>query len=138
MNEMTEKKIDYNDITTGYEFEPAEIRLSSESVLKYLDAVEGDRHIYEENNIVPPMAVAALAMTAMAKGLSMPPGAVHVSQDLQFLRPVGFNENVTSYAKVNRRVQRGKINMMTIGINVFNKNNELVITGETSFILPAS
>lgn len=135
---MTEKKIDYSELSTGYEFEPADIRLTEDSVLKYLDAVEGDRYIYEKDNIVPPMAIAALAMTAMAEGLSMPPGAVHVSQDLQFLKPVGFGESVTSNAKVNRKVQRGKINMMTIGINIFNKNNELVLTGETSFILPSS
>ena len=82
---MEQQKIDYGELSTGYEFEPANFRLSSESVIEYLDAVEGDKHIYEKESIAPPMAVAALAMAAMAAGLSLPPGAVHVSQDLQFI-----------------------------------------------------
>ena len=135
---MTQQKIDYSNLSTGYEFEPAIFRLNSESVTAYLDAVESDRLIYEKNGIVPPMAIAALAMTAMAEGMSLPPGAIHVSQDLQFLNPVSIDETLTSYAKVNRKVERGKFHMLTIGINVNNQNNMPVITAETGFILPVS
>jgi acyl dehydratase len=68
----------------------------------------------------------------------MPPGAVHVSQDLQFLSPVGFDETLTSYAKVNRKVERSKIHMLSIGIKVMNQKQQSVLSGETSFILPVS
>lgn len=135
---MTEQKIDYRKLTTGHEFKPASFRLNSELVMAYLDAVEGDKHIYEKERTVPPMAVAALAMTAMAAGLSMPPGAVHVSQDLQFLSLVSIDETLTSYARVNRKVERGKFHMLSIGINILNQKKMTVLTGETSFILPLS
>jgi acyl dehydratase len=105
---------------------------------KYLDAVNGDKIIYEKDNIVPPMSIAALAMTAMAEGLSMPPGAVHVSQDIRFVNTVSIDEELTSFARVNRIVKRGKIHMLSIGINVVNDENIPVLEGETSFILPVS
>ena len=135
---MTNQKIDYRELTAGYEFEPASFRLDTGSVLEYLDAVEGDKRIYEKGNIVPPMSIAALAMTAMSAKLSIPPGAIHVSQDLQFLIPVAFNESVTSYTRVNGIIHRGKFHMITIGINVLNKENTPVLNGETSFLLPFS
>ena len=135
---MTQKKIDYKELAAGYEFEPAGFRLDDEAVSAYLEAVEGDKSIYEEKRMVPPMAIAALAMAAMAAGLSMPPGAVHVSQDLQFLSMVSIDEVLTSFAKVNRKVERGKFHMLTIGIKVLNQEQAAVISGETSFILPFS
>ena len=135
---MAQQKVDYERLSTGYEFEPSAFSIDGKLVGKYLDAVDGDKSIYEKGNIVPPMSIAALAMTAMAEGLSMPPGAVHVSQDIQFLNTVGINEELTSYARVNRVVKRGKIHMLSIGINVVDTKNNSVLTGETSFILPVS
>ena len=135
---MSQQKIDYEKLTTGYEFEPSAFRIDRNSTGKYLDAVDGDKSLYEKDNIVPPMSIAALAMTAMAEGLSMPPGAVHVSQDIQFLGTVRFDEELTSFTRVNRIVKRGKIHMLSIGINVINDKNISVLAAETSFILPVS
>ena len=135
---MTQQKIDFEQLTTGYEFEPSNFSIDDNSVNKYLNAVDGSKGIYEKNNTVPPMTIAALAMTAMAEGLTMTPGAIHVSQDIQFLKQVNTNEKLISYARVNRKVNRGKIHMLSIGIKVVNNMNTAVLTAETSFILPIS
>ena len=135
---MSQQKIDYEKLTTGYEFKPSGFCIDRNSMDKYLDAVDGDKSLYEKDNIVPPMSIAALAMTAMAERLSMPPGAVHVSQDIQFLGTVRIDEELTSLARVNRIVNRGKIHMLSIGINVINEKNISVLAAETSFILPVS
>ena len=133
---MTQQKIDYGELITGYEFAPTSFRPDGEMVTAYLSAIEGDKRIYEENKIVPPMAVAALAMAEMSASISLLSGTIHVSQELQFLGTVGINEPLTSYARVNRKVERGKFHMLTIGINVLNQKQATVLTGETSFILP--
>jgi hypothetical protein len=135
---MAHQKIDYEKLTTGYEFVPSGFSIDAESVDKYLDAVDGSKGIYKKNNSVPPMSRAALAMTAMAEGLSMPPGAIHVSQEITFRNSARINENLTSHARVNRIVKRGKLHMLSIGINVINDKNIPVLEGETSFILPVS
>ena len=135
---MAQQKVDYETLITGYEFKPSAFNIDGELADKYLNAIDGSKGIYEKNNTVPPMSIAALAMAAMAEGLSMPPGAIHVSQDIQFLNPVRIYEELTSYARVNRIVKRGKLHMLSIGINVINDKNVSVLAGETSFILPVS
>jgi len=135
---MAQQKIDYDKLTTGYEFEPSGFSIDAESVEKYLNAIDGSKGIYEKNMTVPPMSIAALAMTAMAEGLSMPPGAIHVSQEITFCNPVRINENLTSHARVNRIIRRGKLHVLSIGIKVVNDKNVSVLQGETSFILPVT
>jgi acyl dehydratase len=135
---MSQQKIDYGELTTDYEFAPVGFQPDAEMVAAYLSAIEGDKSTYEQDKIVPPMAIAALAMAAMSEGLVLPPGTVHVSQELQFLSTVSFNETLTSYARVNRKVARGKFHMLTVGINVLDQKQVTVLTGETSFILPLS
>ena len=102
------------------------------------DGVINELVYYEEQGIVPPMAIAALSMAAMSELITLPPGAIHVSQELQFLDTVSVDEDLTSQAKVNRKVERGNIRMLTIGINVLNQQKSTVLTGETSFILPSA
>jgi acyl dehydratase len=133
---MTPQKVDYANLTPGYEFAPASFTLDGERVRAYLKAVQDSTGIYETDNTVPPMAIGALAMTAMAEGLLLPPGAIHVSQELKFMETVRQGETLTSYARVSRKVERGKFRMLAISINVLNQKKTPVLTGETSFILP--
>jgi acyl dehydratase len=133
---MTQNKIDYAKLTTGYEFAPADFRLDGEKIAAYLDAVEDRNGVYGEQRMVPPMAIAALAMTAMSSGLAFPEGSVHVSQNLEFHRAVGVGEELTSHARVVRKVERGKFHILTIGINVVDRQQATVLAGETGFILP--
>lgn len=135
---MAQQKIDFEKLSNGYEFEPSVFSIDGESVDKYLNAVDGSKDIYEKNRTVPPMSIAALAMSAMAKSLSMPPGAIHVSQEITFSNPVRIDENLISYARVNRIVKRAKLHMLSIGITVVNDKKTSVLEGETSFILPVS
>jgi acyl dehydratase len=129
-------KINYEKLATGYQFAPSSFRLDSQRVRAYLKAVEDHNSVYAEQQIVPPMAIAALAMAAMFSGLDLPPGAIHVSQSLEFVGLVRVGEELTSYARVSRKTERGKFHLLTIGIDVLNKNKVTVLSGETSFILP--
>ncbi len=130
------QRVEYEKLVTGYEFTPASFKLDSEKVAAYLKAVEDSSPIYKEKGIVPPMAIAALAMASLSEGLVLPPGAIHVSQDLEFVSTVNINEPLTSYARVVRKIERGKFHMLTIGVKVLNQNKATAITGEIGFILP--
>jgi acyl dehydratase len=136
MNETEQPKIEFEKLTAGYEFAPVSLELDSEKVREYLNAVADRSTIYQETNIVPPMAISALAMAAMSSGLVLPPGAIHVSQNLEFLASVRTGEKLISRAKVNRKIERGKFHMLNIGIKILNHRQDTVLTGETAFILP--
>jgi acyl dehydratase len=133
---MAADHIDIKDLILGFEFPPADIRIDKATAAAYLGATEGDGEMFAKSGTVPPMAVAALAMTAMGRAMALPAGTVHVSQDMTFHRPAKLDEHLTSRATVTRRVERGRINMMNVGFNVVDGSGAPVMTGETSFLLP--
>ncbi|MFH0914638.1 MAG: MaoC family dehydratase N-terminal domain-containing protein [Chloroflexota bacterium] len=130
---MTKKS--YYELEAGYEFPPASYELERSMVSAYLQAVEETSPRYQDTGLVPPTAVAAYALTALSQGLAMPPGAIHVSQELEFLELVRAGDTITCQAKVSRKQERGKMHIFTIDLNVLNQSGKTVLTGKTSFIL---
>jgi len=134
---MTEQgQIEYYQLTVGYEFTPRSYHLDSSMVSLYLEAVGEFSHLYRQDNRVPPMAVTAFAMSALSQAVIMPPGTIHVSQELDFLHPVRVGDTITCYSKVSRKVDRGGLRLMNTDITVLNQNQEKVLTGRVGFVLP--
>jgi acyl dehydratase len=124
--------IDYEGLTPGYEFPPASYELSASLISKYLKAVDSSN-----GRFVPPLAIAAYAMTAMAGFLSLPPGSIHASQELEFLKLVPVGDVINCQARVARKLTRGKLQMLVLEINVFDQNKEKVQSGKATVMLPA-
>jgi len=132
-----EQKVEYKQLEAGYEFPPSSYKLDSSMVAMYLKAVEDTSSLYQDTELVPPMAVAAYAMAALSESISLPSGTIHVSQELEFIDTVSIKDTITSYAKVSRKQSRGKFHLLTVELNVFNQRQKAVLAGKTSFILPA-
>ncbi len=130
------RKIDIREAATGYQFPPVSYRIDSARVADYLGAVDEDNALYQDTGLVPPMAVAALALAALSQGMTMPPGAIHVSQEVEFLAAVSTADTVTSRATVARSQNRGKFHMVTVALSVVNQGKKEVMAARTSFILP--
>ncbi len=130
------QRIEFEKLTPGYEFTSTSFKLDSKVIMDYLKAT-GDNNTYTEEKIAPPMLIAALAMSAMSANLEMPPGSVHVSQELEFNNIANIDEILISYARVKRKMERGQLHMLTISIDVENQKKNTVMSGETSFILPS-
>ena len=86
--------------------------------------------------MVPPMAIAAYAMAALSENISLPSGAIHISQKLEFLDIATANDILVSSVRVSRKQSRGKFNFLTVDVKVCNQRQKSVLIGETSFILP--
>ena len=130
------QKIEYEHIETGYEFHPVSYQMDAEMIAAYIRAVGETSPPYQDSGIVPPMAVAALAMAALLESISLPGGTIHVSQEIEFIDPVSINDIITCRARVSRKHERGKLHLMTIDLNVFNQQHKAVLSGKTSFVLP--
>ena len=102
----------------------------------YLEATEDGSNLYLDDALVPPVAVAAYAMAALVEDVHLPPGTIHVSQELEFLDIVAVNDSLISYATVSRKQSRGKIHLLAIDLNVFNQKQKAVLSAKTSFVLP--
>jgi acyl dehydratase len=128
---------EYEKLNTGDELPAASFCLDSRMVKAYLEATKDNHPIYEEQQIVPPLAILARCMAVISSGLTLPPGTIHVSQELNLLATVNINEVLTSYASVKRKIERGKFRLLNIGIRVLNEKGISVLTGECSFMLPS-
>lgn len=133
-----QEKLEYSQLETGYEFPPTSYVLDHSIVDKYIKAVEETSSLYQDSQLVPPTAVAAYAQAALSDGISLLPGTIHVSQDLQFLEAVYVGGTITVHARVSRKQERGKMRILNIDIDVFDQMSRSVMKGKTSFILPGS
>ncbi len=129
------RKIYFGELTENYVFPTSRFTLTKEKVDSYIKSINGTNDLYKQG-IVPPMAVVALAITALGESFEIAPGTVHVSQQLQFFKNAAINEELSSLTSVIKKVSRGKFNMLTVKMDIKNSRNDTIISGETGFILP--
>ena len=123
--------ISYEELTTGYEFPPASYELSASLISKYLKATDS-----KGGEFVPPLAIAAYAITALSRALLLPPGTIHASQELEFLKLVPIGAKVDCQVKVTRKLSRGQMRLLVLESNIWDENSEMVQSGKTTITLP--
>jgi len=142
-NEHT--KLQYDQLDTGYEFPPASYDLDATAISKYLRAVGESNSLYRQSDspqvltgLVPPTAITTYAMTMLLQELSLPPGSIHVTQKIEFLKAVEIGTRIICHAKVSQKWERGKFQFLTIDLSVLEQTTkELVQSGKVGFILPS-
>ena len=134
---MPEKpKIAAGKLAVGYEFPPSIYRLEQETVGLYIKAVGSGGQLFRDGKLVPPMAIAAYAMTSLAQNMVLAEGTIHTQQELEFKKAVLVGETVTCRAKVSRNLARGKFHFLNIDLDVRDSHGRPVMAGKTGFILP--
>jgi acyl dehydratase len=130
---MSNKAISYEELTPGYKFPPATYELSASFVSKYLKAVDS-----AGAEFVPPLAITACAIAAMTRSVPLPPGtiAIHASQELEFFKLVPIGATIECHIGVAQKIARGKMSMLILEIEVFDKDKEKVQSGRATIALP--
>jgi len=138
------QKVQCDQLDTGYEFSPASYDLDAATISKYLEAVGESGSLYWQSDnpkaltgLVPPMAITTYAMTMLLQRLSLPPGSIHVTQEVEFLKAIEVGTRITCHAKVSRKWERGKFHLLAIDLSILEQSKELVQSGKVSFILPS-
>jgi len=137
-------KVQCEQLDTGFEFPSASYNLDAETISKYLEAVGESSSLYWQSDnpqaltgLVPPMAITTYAMTMLLQRLSLPPGSIHITQQIEFLKAIEVGTRITCHAKVSQKWKRGKFYLLTIDLSIFNQGKELVQSGKVGFILPS-
>ncbi len=128
--------ISYEELIPGYEFPPASYELSASLISKYLEAVDCADELKVLGGFVPPLAIAAYAMAAMAGSLSLPPGTIHASQEFEFFKLVPIGATINCQAKVARKLARATMHMLVLELDVLDQNRERVQLGKATIVLP--
>lgn len=131
-----DNKVELEQLEEGYEFAPVDYRLDSSMVIAYIEAVGEDAGFFHNTDTVPPMAIAALALTSLMETVPFPPGTIHVSQEFDFIDTASTKDALTRHARIITKRERGRLRMMTIGLSVYKHDEQPVLKGETSLILP--
>lgn len=125
--------IKYDQLTTGYEFPPASYELSSSIISKYLEAV-GERDPLARE-FVPPVAIAAYAISAMSGWFVLPSGVIHASQELESFKLVPIGTRIECHGRVGQKMDRGKMHLLAIEFDAFDQERERVLSGKATLIL---
>ena len=136
---MKERKqsspLSFKQLPIGFEFPPTSYELTEPVISKYIEAV-GEETGFLTSGIVPPLAIAACAMTALSQSFTVPPGSIHASQELEFLKAVPIGASISCGGKIAQKMERGSLNLIILEINVTNQAGEKVMTGKATIAAP--
>lgn len=127
--------MDLSKLEPGQLLMERRVAVTAERAAAYAAATGDGCALYAEEGVVPPMAVAALALAEAMAAVSLPAGAVHTGQEFAFLRPVPANAeaNVTASVAVNG-VRRGtRIFALDLRADL---DGEPALEGRTSLAIP--
>src|SRR5438132_1546017 len=126
---MTSARTSVSTLPRGYELEPAQFSLPRERIDAYLVAV-GDRNAY--GNIVPPLAVVALALAELQEQVSLPEGSLHTAQEVEQMRAVGAGEMLTMRGRIAQRSERQGFVISVIEMDVLGAEGNPSIRSRTT------
>lgn len=140
---MTEKiqTITYDAIEIGQKA-TIERNITKDDILLFA-AVSGDNnplHLNPEyaattnfkQTIAHGMLSGAFISAAMACKLPGP-GAIYLSQSLEFLRPVYIGDNLRIEVEVLEKLPKNRVKLST---NIYNQRNKRIVTGDALALLP--
>jgi len=125
----------FEKLAVGHEFPSASYQLTESVISKYVEAV-GERKDYLTSGIVPPLGVATYTINALAESFGIPPGAIHASQEFEFLKIVPIGSTISCGGKIVQRVERGKLLLVVFEVNAMNQDKEKVLAGKATVAIP--
>jgi len=72
----------------------------------YREATGDTLAVYDEQDAVPPLAVAAFALGVLLESVGLPPGTLHANEFLRAHQPVPTGSTVECHARVAQRSLR--------------------------------
>jgi len=124
----------------GHQFSATSFVLDEDAVARYVEAVEDEalpRLAQAEGKAwVPPMAVAALALRSLMEEMVLPAGAIHISQELEFVRAVEAGERITCRAWLSHRSQRGGWWVLAVEMEGAGESGQPVLAGRSTVMVP--
>lgn len=82
------------------------LNLSKEEIAQYLDAVGDHSSVYLEEAKIPPLAILAQAMSEAMTEITLPPGSIHTSQEIELEGSVSLGTVVGCICTISSNVVR--------------------------------
>jgi acyl dehydratase len=119
------------DLPAGHEFAALSLTLDAERSRAYRDATGDPLPVYDEQDAVPPLAVAAFALGALLESVGLPPGTLHANEFVRAHRPVPAGSTVECRARVAQRSLRAGRVFIALESEIMLEGAEAVTTRAT-------
>ena len=123
-------------IVAGLELEEVHFTLDDSLIGEYLFVVDDRSDIYEGTRLVPPSAVAALGVRTFLERLTLPPGTIHVAQELTIHSSAICGQRVSCRATVARSSQRRDGRFLVLEFTVTDNLAQPILDGRTTLMVP--
>ena len=127
-----------SELKPGDKIPPSSFTLEPDRVQGYIEAVEESSGYFlqcSQGAVAPPIACASLAIAALLKDIELPDGAIHLSQEIKLNKPVRVGQTLRCHGSLIQNQLRGRLRIMSIGLEVDDEAGEGVLEGKISFIL---
>ena len=121
-------------LESGHPIVSERLTISTDRMSQYLTVVGDDTDVYHMEGLAPPVGVAALMMSAVMRAVDLPAGAVHTSQEFEFVGPVQLGAELDCGATVAQNSVRRGIRFLVLQI-VGNIDAQPVISGRISIAI---
>ena len=131
--------IDYSKLEAGQQLTDQCLTLDAESVGDYVSAVSDASNPVADDGtpLVPPMAIAALALSAVINALQIPGGTIHASQELGFGASVPIGDTLEYKATLAQNSVRRGWRFLIVNIEATSETGSNVMEGKSTIMLPA-
>lgn len=126
-----------SQLAKGQELPPLSFEVTPAWAREYTAAVEDGAIGRVGEGIVPPMGIAALAIRALLDAAELPPGAIHLGQELAFRQAVRTGQRLRCRARVSSRGERQGWVLMGIDLSVEDEGGAPVLSGRATVTMPA-
>jgi acyl dehydratase len=123
------------ELPIGHEFPSVSYELNQAVIEKYIGAV-GESQDFLKSGVVPPLAIAACAITALSNSFAVPPGTIHAAQELEFLKIVPIGSTISCGGRIAHKLERGRLNLISIEISAVDRDDETVLSGKATIAVP--
>ncbi len=123
----------YEELEIGSEFPSVRCELTPSLISRFEEAVEASSH----GGLVPPLAILACVLKAASQSIDMPPGSVHASQEIEFLKAVSVGSTIDCHVRIIKKISRSGLRMVVIGLKALDRSRELVLSAATTVVSPA-
>lgn len=105
---------------------------------QYIEATEDEASPALGDEVVPAIAVAALAIRSLLEGMELPAGALHVGQELEYRRALKVGESLAAKAQVASVGERGGWSLAAFEITVEDEAGRPVLIGRSTLMASSS
>ena len=130
--------IDYSTLEAGQQLTGQPLHLDAKAVADYVAAVNDTSSPSAADGapLAPPMAIAALALSAVINALQIPGGTIHASQELDFGAAVPVGATLDCTASVAQNSVRRNWRFLVVNMEATRTDGGVVMEGKSTIMLP--